>query len=231
MDNAPIRVILADDQVLFVESLRRVIEALDPSILIVAVAYNGKEAVERALSLRPDIVILDVRMPLMDGVKAAKLIHEGNPKSKLIMLTTFDDEDYFYKALTQGAVGYLLKDIQPQKLVDAIRAVASGSVLMAEAIATKVIGTAAAHKIERMEAPRPTTDSRPEWYGELSYREREVASLLARGMDNREIAGSMFLAEQTVRNHVSAIYTKLDAKDRVKLIEKLRPFFGKPSVK
>jgi YesN/AraC family two-component response regulator len=99
MDSAPIRVILADDQVLFVESLRRVIEALDPSILIVAVVYDGKEAVERALSLRPDIVILDVRMPLMDGVKAAKLIHEGNPKSKLIMLTTFDDDDYFYEAL------------------------------------------------------------------------------------------------------------------------------------
>ena len=228
MDNAPIRVLLADDQVLFVESLRRVIEALDPSIIVVAVVYDGKEAVECALNLSPDIVILDVRMPTMDGVKAAKLIREGNPKSKLIMLTTFDDDDYFYEALAQGAVGYLLKDIQPQKLVDAIRAVASGSVLMAEAVATKVIGTATAHKIGRTEV---LTDSRPAWYAELSYREREVASLLARGMDNHEISASMFLAEQTVRNHVSAIYMKLDVKDRVKLIEKLRPFFEGHSMK
>ena len=230
MDNRRIRLLLADDQVLFVESLRRVIQTIDDSIEVIAVAATGVQAVEMAQTLQPDIILLDVRMPEMDGVQAVKQIRKHNPEAKVIMLTTFDNDEYVYEALARGAVGYLLKDIQPDKLVDSIRAVAAGAVLMAESVALKVIGRAAGSGAARMEpektgkqAPIP---SRPDWYHDLSYREREVAAFLAEGFDNHEIAANMFLAEQTVRNHVSSLYAKLGVRDRIKLVEKLRTHFG-----
>lgn len=225
MNKEGIRVLLVDDQTLFVESLRRVIEAMDPMISVVGVAKDGAEAVRLAESIKPDIVILDVRMPILDGVHAVKPIKERSPNSKIIMLTTFDDDQYVYEALAKGAVGYILKDIEPNKLVDAIHAVASGSVIMAETIASKVITHMASHHSDKQSSKRGVIFERPDWYHELSYREREVAALLAKGLDNHEIAAILFLAEQTIKNHISSIYTKMGIKDRSKLIEKLKPYF------
>lgn len=224
-----IRVLLADDQKLFVESLRRVIETVDPTISIIGVAENGEEAVGMALEMQPDIAILDVRMPIMDGVHAAQAIKEQAPETKLIMLTTFDDDQYVFEALAKGAVGYLLKDIEPEKLVDAIHAVASGAVLMAGTVASKVFTQMVSPGAGKPIPIKAAMIERPTWYHTLSYREREVAALLAKGLDNHEIASVMFLAEQTVKNHISAIYTKLCVKDRLKLVEKLRPLLDRPA--
>ena len=223
MGHKLIRVLLADDQVLFIESLKRVIETLDPDISIVGIALDGEEAIRMARELEPDLVILDVRMPKIDGVHAVEHIRQLQINSKIIMLTTFDDDEYVHEALAKGACGYLLKDIEPQKLVDAIRAVASGTVLMSEAIASKVITQMLSKTSENSFSPSRLMKSRPDWYYNLSYREREVAMLLAKGLDNHEISNLMFLAEQTVKNHVSSIYKKLNVKDRVQLIEKLKP--------
>lgn len=223
MGTKPIRLVLADDQVLFIESLKRVIETLDPGISVLGIAHDGEEAIRMTRELKPDLVILDVRMPKIDGVHAVEHIRNLEPQSKIIMLTTFDDDEYVHEALAKGACGYLLKDIDPQKLVDAIHAVASGTVLMSETIASKVIAQMLAKGSEKTPGKPRLMKSRPDWYHELSYREREVAMLLAKGLDNHEISNLMFLAEQTVKNHVSSIYKKLDAKDRSQLIEKLKP--------
>jgi DNA-binding NarL/FixJ family response regulator len=223
MSHKTIRVVLADDQVLFIESLKRVIEALDEGITVVGIAMDGEEAIRLARELEPDLVILDVRMPKIDGVHAVEHIRNLQPQSKILMLTTFDDDEYVHEALAKGACGYLLKDIEPQKLVDAIRAVAAGTVLMSETIASKVIAQMLSKTSGKGSSPSRLMKSRPDWYHELSYREREVALLLAKGLDNHEISNLMFLAEQTVKNHVSSIYKKLDVKDRAELIEKLKP--------
>lgn len=210
---------LADDQVLFIQSLKRVIESLDQDIEVVGIAYDGEEAIRMARELQPDITILDVRMPKIDGVHAVEHIRNLHPQSKIIMLTTFDNDDYVHEALAKGACGYLLKDIEPQKLVNAIRAVAAGTVLMSETIANKII----AQMISQTQAKPRLMKSYPDWYHELSYREREVAVLLAKGLDNHEISNTMFLAEQTVKNHISSLYKKLNVKDRTLLIQKLKP--------
>lgn len=199
MGHKLIRVLLADDQVLFIESLKRVIETLDPDISIVGIALDGEEAIRMARELEPDLVILDVRMPKIDGVHAVEHIRQLQINSKIIMLTTFDDDEYVHEALAKGACGYLLKDIEPQKLVDAIRAVASGTDLMSEAIASKVITQMLSKTSENSFSPSRLMKSRPDWYYNLSYREREVAMLLAKGLDNHEISNLMFLAEQTVK--------------------------------
>jgi len=223
MEHNTIRVLLADDQVLFIESLKRVIETLDPGISVVGIAHDGEEAIRMARELGPDLVILDVRMPKIDGVHAVEHIRKLQGQSKIIMLTTFDDDEYVHEALAKGACGYLLKDIEPQKLVDSIRAAAAGTVLMSETIASKVIAQMLSKTSEKAQSTPRLMKSRPDWYHELSYREREVAMLLAKGLDNHEISNLMFLAEQTVKNHVSSLYKKIDAKDRTQLIEKLKP--------
>ncbi|MCA1950366.1 MAG: response regulator transcription factor [Treponema sp.] len=219
MNHNTIRIMLADDQVLFIQSLKRVIESLDQDIEVVGIAYDGEEAIRMARELQPDITILDVRMPKIDGVHAVEHIRNLHPQSKIIMLTTFDNDDYVHEALAKGACGYLLKDIEPQKLVNAIRAVAAGTVLMSETIANKII----AQMISQTQAKPRLMKSYPDWYHELSYREREVAVLLAKGLDNHEISNTMFLAEQTVKNHISSLYKKLNVKDRTLLIQKLKP--------
>jgi len=215
-------VLLADDQELFAESLARVVVTLEPDIRVVGIAKNGAECVQMAKLLDPDIVLLDVRMPEVDGVEAVRMIHQQNPRSKVIMLTTFDDDEYVYEALRNGAVGYLLKDMKPEKLVADMRAVATGSVLMAESVAMKLLGKPLRENGVVRESGTQELPPRPVWWHDLSYREREVASYLSKGFDNREIAAAMFLADQTVRNHVSSIYTKTGLTDRVKLVELLK---------
>lgn len=221
--NDKIKILLADDQVLFIQSLKRVIESLDQDIEVVGIAYDGEEAIRMARDLQPDITILDVRMPKIDGVHAVEHIRNLHPQSKIIMLTTFDNDDYVHEALAKGACGYLLKDIEPQKLVNAIRAVAAGTVLMSETIANKIIAHMVSQTSDKIQAKPKLMKSFPDWYHELSYREREVAVLLAKGLDNHEISNTMFLAEQTVKNHISSLYKKLNVKDRTLLIQKLKP--------
>lgn len=212
-----IRVLLVDDQRLFVESLKTVLTTRAQEIEVVGVAYDGREALELALKTRPDVVLMDVRMPVMDGVESTKLIRESLKETRVLILTTFDDDEYVIEALRLGAVGYILKDIPPEELISAIRAVHEGSVLIAPKVAAKI-----AERLAGAQSGAKHADEGPppEWPADLSPREREVLRLLAAGYDNREIASRLFLAEQTVKNHISTLYDKLGVKDRVHAMRK-----------
>jgi DNA-binding NarL/FixJ family response regulator len=196
----PIRVLLADDQRLFVESLKYVLEGSDRGIEIVGIASDGEEAVRLAEGLSPDVILMDVRMPGMDGVDAARLIVSRMPGAKVIILSTFPDEQYLKSAVRNGARGYLLKNMRPDELVAAIRAVHRGATLFSDGLAERLA--------EREdEEPAGLLES-------LSPRESDVASLALRSFSNRQIAQRLRLSEQTVRNYVSSIYFKLGVKDR-----------------
>jgi DNA-binding NarL/FixJ family response regulator len=214
----PIKIVLADDQILFVESLRRVLSNLDPELHVTGVAHDGREAIEYVAATEPDIVLMDVRMPGMDGVNAVRVIHERFPDVRIIMLTTFDDDEFVYSALDHGAAGYLLKDIEPEKLVGSIRAVLNGSVLIAETVASKLVRNTSREV-------RAAGRGEPSWYARLSSRERELLRHLAQGKSNHEIAEAMFIAEQTVRNHISEMYSKIGMSDRAKIARECQHLF------
>ena len=204
-----IRVLLVDDQVLFAESLKGVLEVRHPDIEVVGIAHDGNEALEMARSKDPEVILMDVRMPGMDGVKATKRIHDELPWKRIIMLTTFDDDEYVQEALSFGAVGYVLKNIPVQDLVDSIRLVHEGAFLVSSTIASKI-----ARKFTVRTVPENHDPSFPQWFQELTRREKEILFLMANGLDNKEIADRLFMAEQTTRNHVTAIYAKLGVHDR-----------------
>ncbi len=209
-----IRVLLVDDQVLFIESLKTVIQHSADDIRVVGIARNGEEAVRGVEEHSPDIVVMDVRMPVMDGVKATAEILARRPAVRIIMLTTFEDDEYVKDALELGAAGYLLKDIPPEELVSAIRAVHGGAVLIAPKVARTLIKKA---------YPSAEQKARePEWMLQLSRREREILARVADGRSNKEIAAELFIAEQTVRNHVSVIYDKMGVSDRLQAIRMVR---------
>ncbi len=222
--NGKIRILLVDDQKLFVESLKRVLEGLSPEIEVTGIAYNGCEAIEKVHENPPDIILMDVRMPEMNGVEATEQLLAEFPEIKIIVLTTYDDDEYVHAALSHGAVGYLLKDLSPQNLVTSIKAVSEGSVLVSPDIASKLAFSASQTKPA---GTREGTARPPEWVYTLSKREREVAKYIIEGLDNGEIADVMYISEQTVRNHVSVIYSKMGESNRYKLIEQLRPFVHK----
>jgi DNA-binding NarL/FixJ family response regulator len=218
-----IRVLLADDQVLFVETLQTVIEMRSSDIEIVGIAYNGLEAVEKAFLLKPDIILMDVRMPEMDGVQAAVKIHKEHPGIRIMMLTTFDDDAYVHDALAGGAVGYLLKNMPSEDLMYSIRAVNNGILQISPAVAAQLVrGTESPHS----DAPGSASENReePVHYNidELSRREREVLYLMSRGYDNPAIAARLFIADQTVKNHISRIYHKLNLHDRMSAMKAAR---------
>jgi DNA-binding NarL/FixJ family response regulator len=198
---ASVSVLLADDQILFVENLKSVLEMRAEDIEIVGVALNGQDAVAQAERHRPDVVLMDVRMPVMDGVEATRLIREKCPETSVIMLTTYDDDQYVNGALANGAVGYLLKDIHPEQLIAVVKAVKEEGVFL-------VSPTVVERLVDRQ------GDAQPAWLSALSKRELGILRLLAQGYDNKEIADRLFLAEQTVKNHVSLIYEKIGARDR-----------------
>jgi len=206
------RIIIADDQVLFVQSLKSVIESRSDSIEIVGIAYNGKEALDLVRNLRPDIALLDVRMPVMDGVEATAMIRQKYPDTQVVILTTYDDEIYVHQALSNGAVGYLLKETQPSNLIMCLLAVKEGSVLISPAIAMKLV--------KQLEPSRDKTDQG--WASsrldELTKREKEVLLQLSQGLNNQEIGTKLCIEEQTVRNHVSMIYSKIGVHDRIELL-------------
>ncbi len=202
----PIRVLLVDDQRLMRDGLRVLLE-LEPDLEVVGEAEDGETALEAYAALQPDVVLMDIRMPGMDGVEATRRIRERWPEARVIILTTFDDDAYVFEGLRAGALGYLLKDVSGGELAGAIRVVAAGGALIQPTVARKVVA-----EFARLAPPaRPVGDGLPE---PLSEREQEVLRLLARGLTNREIAAHLCLAEGTVKNYVTSILQKLGVRDR-----------------
>ena len=204
-----IRVVIADDQGM-VRSGFTVLLNAQPDIEVIAEAVNGHEAVSHAASLHPDVILMDVRMPVLDGLQATRQITEMPEPPKILILTTFDLDDYVYEALRSGASGFLLKDASARELADAVRLVAAGDALLAPGITRRLIA-----EFARMGAPRGP--SRKQLDG-LTERESEVLALVARGMSNGEIAGHLVVAEQTVKTHVSRILMKLGLRDRTQAV-------------
>ncbi len=206
-----INVLLVDDQLLFVESLRVVLEKMVNDIQVVGIAHDGQQAIELAASLHPDVILMDVRMPGINGVESTRVIKRQFPEIRVLMLTTFEDDEYVIEALNCGAVGYMLKNVPPAELVAAIRAVYEGNVLIASKVATNLV--------KKLVNPKPgdgeAKAAAPDWLNELSNREKEILSLIGQGHDNKEIAKKLYIGEQTVRNYVSIIYYKLGVRDRV----------------
>ncbi len=208
-----IDILLVDDQILFIESLKSVIETIAPDITVVDIAHNGKEALECIQRTPPEIVLLDVRMPVMDGVETVKIIHEHYPDIKVMMLTTFDDDEYVHEALKYGAAGYMLKDVPPENLVDSIRAIKTGTIQVSPQVMVKLIEFADGDAFPQF--PKDAIKI----VEKLSKREQEILFLLSIGLDNIRIGEKLFIAEQTVKNHVSKIYSKLDVHDRLSAIK------------
>jgi DNA-binding NarL/FixJ family response regulator len=207
---------------LFAESLKGVLDARYPELSVVGIADNGKAAVECVQKLSPHVILMDVRMPVMDGVEATGEIHEKFPDIRIIMLTTFDDDEYVQEAVARGAVGYVLKNIPIKDLVDSIRVVREGAFLMTESVASRLMNrfNEASPRYEPLTRHEVRRDkSRPEWFEGLTRREKEILFLIAKGCDNKEIADRLCLAEQTTRNHVSVIYAKLGVHDRANAVK------------
>jgi DNA-binding NarL/FixJ family response regulator len=202
----PVRVLLVDDQALFREALATLLATHD-GIDVVGEAGNGDEAVREAASLAPDVVLMDLRMPVLDGVAATRRLRVEHPGTRVIALTTFDDDEDVFAALRAGAVGYLLKDVSSARLVEAVLAAARGESVLQPSVAAKVLARFA--QLPDAPEPRPQPLVVP-----LSERELDVLRLLAVGRSNREIAAALFLAEGTVKNHVTNVLGKLGARDR-----------------
>ena len=215
-----IRVLMVDDQVLFVETLKTVIEMRADDIEIVGLAYDGNEAIVKARQTRPDIILMDVRMPGMDGVQAAIQIHEEFPDIRIMMLTTFDDDAYIHDALAGGAVGYLLKNMPSADLINSIRAVNNGTLQISPTVAAQLV-----RGNENRTAADSPDDSEEDLHYDiavLSRREREILYLMSRGYDNPAIGAKLFIADQTVKNHISRIYHKLKIHDRMSAMKAAR---------
>jgi DNA-binding NarL/FixJ family response regulator len=217
------KIIIADDHVLFADSLKIVISMRARDMEVAGIAYDGQEAIELVEKLAPDIVLMDVRMPKIDGVEATRIIREHHSSVKIMMLTTFNDDKYVYEAMRNGAEAYLLKDISPDELIASIRATLNGSILISPAVASKVIsqGYAASQHGSQDKAQEQAT---PRYF--FSERERQILKLIAEGLDNRSIAETLFLAEQTVKNRISDIYSRLGVHNRVQAIRKLEDTKG-----
>lgn len=203
-----INVLIVDDQVLFAESLKMVLEQRSEDIEKVEIANSGLDALKRIEVNKPDVILMDIHMTVMNGVEATGLIKKNHPEIKIIILTMDTADGFVNDALLNGAEGYMLKDILPKELILAIKAVHEGSVLISTAIAKKLV-----QQLEK-KYEKDENKETPQWVDNLSKREREVLSLISEGFDNLEIADRLFIAEQTVKNYVSVIYTKLGTHNR-----------------
>jgi DNA-binding NarL/FixJ family response regulator len=210
-----IRVLLVDDQALFREGLETLL-SVHKDIQVVGQAGNGQEAVEVAARVQPHVVLMDVRMPFLNGVGATRRLKNVLPQCRVIVLTTFDDDEYVFDALRAGAVGYLLKDVASAQLVEAIRAAARGQSILEPSVAAKVIA-----EFTRVSSMVPLAQME-QLMEPLSERELEILGLIARGSSNREIAEQLFIAEGTVKNHVTHILGKLGVRDRTQAALKAR---------
>lgn len=211
-----IRVLLVDDQSLFREGLRTLL-SIQPDLEVVGEATNGEEALRMALMLQPNVILMDLRMPIMDGATATQRLKESLPRCKVIVLTTFDDDEFVFDGLRAGAVGYLLKDVSSEKLFEAIRAANRGEYFLMPSITAKVMAEFA--RISRSAPPPPNPLVDP-----LSTRELEILRLVATGASNREIADLLVIAEGTVKNHLTNILSKLSVKDRMQAVFKAKEY-------
>ena len=205
----PIAVVVADDQQLVRSGFRLILEA-QPDLSVVAEAGTGREAVEAVRRLRPDVVLMDIRMPELDGIEATRRIVAQAGPPKVLMLTTFDLDGYVYESLKAGASGFLLKDAPREELVSAVRAVVAGDTLLAPALTRRLV--------EQFLSAPPPGPGRPAALASLTERETDVLRLIARGLSNAEIAGSLFLGEATVKTHVNRILAKLGLSSRVQAV-------------
>lgn len=203
-----IRVLIADDQVMVREGFSVLLGAM-PDIEVVGEAVNGREAVERVRELAPDVVLMDIRMPEMNGIEATREIVAANGAAKVLVLTTFDLDEYVYQALRAGASGFLLKDASARQLADGVRVVAAGEALLAPSVTRRLITEFS----KLAEEPRLSATAKAA-YGDLTDRETEVLVLIAQGLSNAEIATRLFVAESTIKTHVSRILVKLGLRDR-----------------
>lgn len=213
----PIKILIADDQSLFREALRTLLNAY-PGLEIVGDACNGEEALRLAFTLNPDVVLMDLRMPVVDGVEATRKIVKLGKNIKVIVLTTFDDDETVFEGLRAGAVGYLLKDVSADKLIEAIRAAAKGEYFLLPSITAKVVS-----EFSRISRPA-ITDSKKILPDPLSNREIEILRYVATGASNREIAETLVISEGTVKNHLSSILSKLSVRDRMQAVLKAKEY-------
>jgi len=200
-----IKVLIVDDQSLIREGLRMMLSLYD-EIIIVGEATNGKKAIEFLDKEEVDLILMDIRMPIMDGVEATRIIKEKYPKIKVLILTTFNEDEYIFEGLKNGADGYLLKDIPSEELVKAIETVYKGNVLLQPDVAKKIIA-----------AMSPKNPIKKDILFKLTKRENEIALLISEGKTNREISQLLFITEGTVKNHLTNILDKLDVRDRTQL--------------
>jgi DNA-binding NarL/FixJ family response regulator len=216
----PIRVLIADDQAMVREGLLVLLNA-QPDIEVAGLAADGQEAVRKVAEVRPDVVLMDVRMPVLNGLEATRLIvgesaagagshTAGVAVPKVLILTTFDLDEYVYQALRAGASGFLLKDASAGQLAEAVRVVAAGDALLAPSVTRRLIG-----EFSRLGAPKGPSRDRVD---QLTQRETEVLALVAQGLSNAEIAAHLVVAEQTVKTHVSRVLTKLGLRDRAQAV-------------
>jgi DNA-binding NarL/FixJ family response regulator len=207
-----IRVVLVDDQALVRGGFKALLGS-DPEIEVVGEASNGAEAVAIAIAQKPDVMLMDVRMPEMDGLEATRKIlsNEATASTRVLVLTTFDLDEYVYEGLRAGASGFVLKDIDPPELIQAVHVVARGEALLAPSITRRLIAEFASRR-------RPTTAEVSQRLSELTEREREVLTLIGRGLNNEEIAEELVISPATSKTHVSRIMSKLEARDRAQLV-------------
>jgi DNA-binding NarL/FixJ family response regulator len=209
MSDQPVRVLIVDDDALMRAGLRGVLSS-DDGIDVVGEAGDGRDALYRTRLLQPDIVLMDVRMPDLDGISATRKVLTDFPEVKVVMLTTFEEDDYIFGALSAGASGFLLKRTAPEELVAAIHTIAAGDSLLSPSVTSRVVG-----RMARQPAPDASRDARLD---DLTAREREVLGLVARGLSNGEIADALVIEESTVKTHVKRILAKLEVRDRVQAV-------------
>ena len=207
----PIRIMIVDDQRLMREGLRTLLE-LEGDLEIAAEAEDGQAALDQYEAIHPDVVLMDIRMPRLDGVEATRRLCQRWPEARVIILTTFDDDAYVFDGLRAGALGYLLKDVSGHELAEAVRKVAAGGALIEPSVARKVLAEFA--RLAQPDHPAPDRPALDRLHEPLSEREQGILRLLASGANNRQIASQLFLAEGTVKNYISTILDKLGVQDR-----------------
>ena len=204
-----IRVLIVDDQALVRGGFRLILDA-QKDMQVVGEAENGRDGIEQARALTPDVVLMDIRMPVLDGIEATRRLLSDHARPRVLILTTFDADDYVYDAMKAGASGFLLKDVRPEQLADAVRVVAGGDALLAPVITRRLVE-------EFVRRPPPGSHA-PDELAELTDRELDVLKLVAHGLSNTEIGAALFVTEATVKTHVTHILAKLRLRDRVQAV-------------